>query len=120
MIQITIKRSGIVTNGPAKFETLELADEWLTGCLTKNKFGLPERLEVDESGEPTGIILPAEFEVIQEIVEPSYVELRLKEYIKIDTMKMEAIIEHFEGRPEKMAAYLNLRAAIKLSYPKPV
>lgn len=162
MIQITIKRNNVVTNGPANFETQELADNWLSGCLSKGKFGKHERwvldneedtsnylefedreLEpaytreipavVDESGneiEPARIEeipanikrfykLAAEYEIIKEDVIPSYSELRVIEYQKIDKMKMEAIIEHFEGRPEKMTSYLELRAAIKIQYPKP-
>jgi hypothetical protein len=39
MIQVNIKKSGIVTNG-AKFETLTEADEWLNPHIAKGTFGI--------------------------------------------------------------------------------
>lgn len=49
-----------------------------------------------------------------------YTELRLDAYrqsITVDEL-MEALFEHFEGRPEKMQALQERRAAIKAQYPK--
>jgi hypothetical protein len=47
----------------ASFETQEELDLWLSSCLAKNKFGLPERPELDVEGNPTGNILPAEYTI---------------------------------------------------------
>lgn len=51
---------------------------------------------------------------------PNPIELRLDAYrqnITVDEL-MEAVFEHFDGRPEKMNALLIRRAAIKAQYPK--
>ena len=64
--------------------------------------------------------LPAEFIVTIEDVVPHYTELRAKEFAKLDKMKEEATIEYLaEGRTEKLEQYKQLRAEIKLLYPKP-
>lgn len=63
--------------------------------------------------------LPAEFEVVVEDYITPYHELRRAEYVKIDEMKNEAMVELLaEGRSEKMEEYKALRAAIKLKIPR--
>jgi len=42
---------------------MEDPTEWIASCVAKNKWGLPEREELDAEGNPTGVILPAEYTV---------------------------------------------------------
>jgi hypothetical protein len=60
MKKISIKNlSGIQTHGA------EMADPtaWIAEGIAGNWWGLPERSELDEMGQPTGVILPAEYTV---------------------------------------------------------
>lgn len=36
---------------------------WIAECVASNAWGLPERPELDEMGQPTGVILPAEYTI---------------------------------------------------------
>lgn len=66
----------------------------------------------------TGEIITSTIEFEPPVLNP--IELRLDAYrqsITIDEL-MEAVFEHFDGRPEKMNALLMRRAAIKAQYPK--
>lgn len=47
------------------FETQNQVDMWIGECASKNKWGLPERPELNELGEPTGATLPAEYTIEQ-------------------------------------------------------
>ena len=58
-------------------------------------------------------------EVSDKFESESWLRNREAEYAKIDVMLMEAIAEKEAGRPEKMEAYLAIRAQIKLDNPKP-
>ncbi len=62
MFKIEIKKNNIVTNA-AQFSTEAEAIEWKTNVELTNGFGLPERPELDEQGQETGVILPAEYTV---------------------------------------------------------
>ena len=62
MIKISVLKNNVVTNS-ATFETQQEADEWLAGEISNNSFGLPERPELNELGEPTGNTLPAEYTI---------------------------------------------------------
>jgi hypothetical protein len=64
MKRIKIVKKGVVTN-QAELPNAE-ADAWLASCLAKNKFGLPARPELDANGEPTGVMLPAEYMIVEE------------------------------------------------------
>ena len=50
----------------AKFDSESEMQTWLDSCLLKNKFGFPERPELDAEGNSTGVILPAEYEIVIE------------------------------------------------------
>jgi len=70
MKQATILKNGIMTHR-GQFESQELLDAWLAKHVAKNTFGLPERPELalnEQTGEmePTGVILPAEYEIVIE------------------------------------------------------
>lgn len=62
---VEIKKDNIVTNS-AKFSSQQEADAWLAQEIANNSFGLPERPELDDNGEPTGNTIPAEYTIVQE------------------------------------------------------
>lgn len=66
MIKIEVKnlQSNQITN-TGLFDTQEQANAWIELCERNYNFGLPERPELNEMLEPTGNILPAEYEIIQ-------------------------------------------------------
>jgi hypothetical protein len=80
MKRIKIIINGVVTN-QAELQAVE-ADAWLSSCLAKNKFGLPERwLRVQPDGNIPGEDIsqaidtrtfPSEFEGDAEIVEKKF------------------------------------------------
>ena len=51
--------AGIQTHGAE----MEDPTEWVAECVASNVWGLPERPELDEMGQPTGVILPAEYTI---------------------------------------------------------
>lgn len=55
MIKYKVRKNGIITNE----WTSEFADE----THYEPCFGLPERPELDAEGQPTGVILPAEYTI---------------------------------------------------------
>jgi hypothetical protein len=59
-----MKRVKIYKNGEniAGVE-LDSPDAWLAEGIAANWWGLPERPELDEQGEPTGVTLPAEYTI---------------------------------------------------------
>lgn len=70
MLKISIFKNELLTNS-VQLETQEQADAWLAKHIAKNTFGLPERPELalnEQTGEmePTGVILPAEYEIVIE------------------------------------------------------
>jgi hypothetical protein len=63
MFEVMIKDLGDIQTNGANFETEQLALDWIAEHVGINSWGLPERLEVEEDGEPTGVILPAEYTI---------------------------------------------------------
>lgn len=43
--------------------TMEDPSEWIAKCVAENAWGLPDRAEYDAEGNPTGVILPAEYTI---------------------------------------------------------
>jgi hypothetical protein len=62
MFKVSITKNGIQTHG-AQIDTLIEAQSWVDECVAYNCWGLPERPELNELGEPTGNILPAEYTI---------------------------------------------------------
>ena len=60
MKKVTIKNQSGVAGWGAQ---LENPTAWIAECVAGNVWGLPERPELDEMGQPTGVILPAEYTV---------------------------------------------------------
>lgn len=60
MKKVIIKNmAGVQTHGA----DMEDPTQWIADCVAQNVWGLPERQELDEMGEPTGVILPAEYTI---------------------------------------------------------
>ena len=56
---------------------------------------------------------------MEELEKTKYQENRRREYPSIDALLV-ALVEKEEGRPEALAALMELRAEVKAKYPKPV
>ena len=82
--------------------------------------GLPERPELDEEGNPTGVMLPAEYTV--EIIDITQ-EHALQECIKNRKSEYptpeEFMNAFFDGGDEAVQALQAKRLEIKAKYPKP-
>jgi hypothetical protein len=65
MFKIKIIKNEIQTHG-ASFETLELANAWISEGIAAKWWGEPEQIELDLDGVPTGNIIPAEYQVVIE------------------------------------------------------
>lgn len=60
MKKVTIKNlEGIQTHGAE----MEDPTAWIAECVASNAWGFPERPEIGEDGEPTGVMLPAEYTI---------------------------------------------------------
>lgn len=64
MIKVEIKKENKVSHG-ATFNTQAEADRWIAEGMVGEWWGKPERMEFTGLGDPTGNILPAEYEVEQ-------------------------------------------------------
>jgi hypothetical protein len=92
----------------AKFSSEAEMQSWLDSCLSKNKFGLPERPELDAEGNPTGNILPAEFQVsIEDIsaqVEQEKINAEALEFLaKTDFKVLRHLRDKTLGKQPKMS-----------------
>jgi hypothetical protein len=65
MKKVKIFKNQIMTHG-VQFKSQDELDSWLLKHTSKNTFGLPERPELDAEGNSTGVILPAEYEIVIE------------------------------------------------------
>ena len=95
-------------------------DESLIAKLSEMGHGLPERPELDETGNPTGVILPAEYTIE---IEDITAEHELAECIKKRKAEYPSAEEFlnafFDGGDEAVAELQAKRLAIKAKYPKP-
>lgn len=116
MKKITIKTiKGIKTHEAQ----LEDPTAWMAECVAGNVWGLPERPELDEMGQPTGVILPAEYTIsIEDITEQhnlqQVIAKRKAEYPSAE----EFMNAFFDGGDEAIAALQAKRLEIKAKYPK--
>lgn len=60
MKKIIIKNKDGIAGWGAQMED---PTAWITECVAGNVWGLSERPELDEMGQPTGVILPAEYTI---------------------------------------------------------
>lgn len=92
----------------------------IVGWLEPQFFGLPERPELDAEGNPTGVMLPAEYTV--EITDIT-AEHDLKECLKNRKAEYptpeEFMNAFFDGGDQAVAELQVKRLAVKAKYPKP-
>lgn len=91
----------------------------LDALLASGICGLPERPEIGEDGEPTGVMLPAEYTIsIEDITEQhnlqQIIAKRKAEYPSAE----EFMNAFFDGGDEALAALQAKRLEIKAKYPK--
>lgn len=60
MKRVRILKGGVQTHGAEMID----ADAWIAEQVAANSWGLPSRPELDAEGNPTGITLPAEYEIV--------------------------------------------------------
>jgi hypothetical protein len=117
MKNIIIKNlDGIQTHGAQ----MEDPTQWIADGVAGNWWGLPERPELDEMGEPTGVILPAEYTVeIEDITaEHALKQVILKRRAEYPSAE-EFLNAYFDGGQVALDALQVQRLAIKAKYPKP-
>jgi hypothetical protein len=116
MKKVTVKNlAGIQTHGAQ----IEDPTAWIAEAVAGNWWGLPERPELDEMGQPTGVMLPAEYTVSIEDITSEYnlqqvIAARKAEYPSAE----EFMNAFFDGGEEAIAALQAKRLEIKAKYPK--
>jgi hypothetical protein len=105
--------------------TMEDPAAWIAEGVAANWWGLPERPELDEMGEPTGVMLPAEYsiEIIDLDQDPEYLlqqchAKRQAEYPSLGEFA-DAFVKMQNGDSLQMEAYVTACMAVKAKYPKP-
>ena len=81
-LKLKILKNGVQTHGAesSQFESIEAFEAWKQQCIDSNVWGLPERPELDALGEPTGVVLPAEYTVeVEDLTEQVKAEKAAKE-----------------------------------------
>lgn len=108
-------------NGESK-AIAEMTDpsEWLKEGVNNNWWGLPDRPELDADGNPTGVILPAEYTIEIEDITAQYalaecISKRVSEY----PTAADFLNAFFDGGQPALDALQAKRLAIKAKYPKP-
>lgn len=113
-----------VTEKSGKSKTYQGTSE-LVDRLSSMGHGLPERPELDEMGQPTGVILPAEYtiEIIDLDQDPEYLlqqchAKRQAEYPSLGEFA-DAFVKMQNGDASQMEVYVAACLAVKAKYPKP-
>lgn len=116
-----------ITKSDGSFVSTQMEDPtvWLDHAISKNKWGLPERPELDAEGNPTGVILPAEYqiEILDLDQDPVYLlqqchAKRQAEYPSLGEFA-DAFVKMQNGDSSQMEAYVAACMAVKAKYPKP-
>lgn len=94
MIKVSVIKNNEVVQ-IANFETQEMADSWIQMLAETGSWGLPERQEIGEMGEPTGVILPAEYQTITEDITAQFEAERLSEEKRLKHQADEAFGKEF-------------------------
>ena len=91
----------------------------------QESFGLPERPELDAEGQPTGVILPAEYtiSIIDLSQDPEWLlqechRKRLQEYPSLGEFA-DAYVKLHQGDSSQMDAYVLKCIEVKNKHPKP-
>lgn len=103
------------------FVQIEDAQPWIDAGVGQNVWGLPERPEMDAEGNPTGVMLPAEYTV--EVVDISH-EHALEQCIAARKAAYptpeEFMNAFFDGGEQAIEIMRQVRLTIKAAHPKPV
>lgn len=78
MFKVEIKKQDVVTN-EAIFETEQQAETWVAQEELNKSFGMPAHPELDEEGLVTGVIIPAEYEVVITDITAEVLQKRINE-----------------------------------------
>ena len=112
-------------DGSVTFTQSSNPTEWIAECVAQNAWGLPERPELDETGEPTGVTLPAEYtiEIVDLNEDPEYLlqqchNKRKAEYPPLGEFA-DAYVKLQQGDSSQMDAYVASCLMVKAKYPKP-
>lgn len=98
---------------------MEDPSAWIADCLANNYWGQPERAEVNDDGQPTGNILPAEYTVeIIDITEEYNLQQALASRRSEYPSAEEFLNAFFDGGDEALEALRQRRLAVKAKYPK--
>jgi hypothetical protein len=117
MKKVIIKNlAGIQTHGAV----MDDPTVWIAECVAANAWGLPERPELDEMGQPTGVILPAEYTVEIEDISAEHALNQVISNRRAEYPSAEDFLNaYFDGGDEAVAELQAKRLAIKAKYPKP-
>lgn len=89
-------------------------------CVGQNVWGLPEREELDQDGNPTGVMLPAEYTVeITDITAEHELSEVISKRVSEYPTPAEFMNAFFDGGETALADLQAKRLAIKQKYPKP-
>lgn len=109
--------AGVQTHGAQ----MEDPTVWIAECIASNAWGLPEREELDERGQPTGVILPAEYTI--EIEDISYEHELFQVLAKRKSLypsPEEFLNAFFDGGEQALEELRQRRLVIKQNHPKPI
>lgn len=116
MKKIAIIRS----NGSVSSTQMEDPTEWIADGVAGNWWGLPERPELDAEGQPTGVILPAEYTIsIEDITTEHELQQAIMKRKAAYPSPEEFMNAFFDGGDEAIEELRQKRLQIKQLYPKP-
>jgi hypothetical protein len=99
---------------------MEDPSEWIAVAIAKNRWGLPERPELDADGNPTGVILPAEYTIeIEDITAQHELEQVMASRKAEYPSPEEFMNAYFDGGQAALDELQAQRLAVKSKYPKP-
>ena len=113
-LKLKILKNGVQTHGATsdQFESIEAFEAWKQQCIDSNVWGLPERPELNEMGEPTGVVLPAEYTLeIKDISAEIEAEKQAKEAKKLAKEKRKDARKKFDWN--KINSIAELKAIVK-------
>jgi hypothetical protein len=83
--------------------------------------GLPEREEIDQDGNPTGVMLPAEYTIeIHDVTFDYELDLCIKSRVAEYPNLGDFLNAFFDGGEPALAELQAKRLAVKAKYPKPI
>lgn len=109
MKRVKVKRYGFFAY-QADLETDDQKNAWIAENIKNNAWGLPERPELDENGEPTGKMLPAEYEIVEEDVTAEVEAEKVKQESK-KTRKQ--VVKNLRGKDLKDMTDAEVRNLLK-------